>query len=105
MRQEDHSQGYRRRNAYAAAIESLVRSCAKPEQNKLAPDKNGFEFCRVQTSEWVYGFFMDCTGLDRKTEGAILDEVDVMFPKLKSQVMRKTTSRSRYVEFSFSSVE
>jgi hypothetical protein len=97
------SQQYRRRNAFAAAVESLLLTFSKREQFKLEV-KGKFETHeknRVQTSDWMSGFFMDCTGLDRKAEAAIVEEVKVLFPKLRVLVSRKTVLRPRYVEFSF----
>jgi hypothetical protein len=101
MRDNDYTQGYIDRNAFAAAVESLVRSYASPEEYLWNKPSGLDKGSRVRTGQWVYGFHMECEGLNRKAESNIIRQAVRLFPRLHVSVLRKTTLRNRYVEFSF----
>jgi len=99
-----YRQQYTRRNAFAAAVSSLVRSFAKEEQRTYTESRKGnlsFEVDRVSTSDWMSGFHMVCEGLDRSAEQNIIAEVKALFPRLRIEVVRKTINHPRFVSFSF----
>jgi hypothetical protein len=100
----DNTRTYARRNAYAAAVQSLVNGIANSEQREVAVnEKHGpaMTTARVQTTDFMYGFFLELDGLDRKVEQAILAEAKKMFPALRAEVQRKTVRYPRYAKFSF----
>ena len=94
---------YSRRNAFAAAVQSLVLSHAKEGQRTYLRSSRGgaFETSRIETSDWMSGFTMCCEGLDRRAENAILAEVRALFPRLRIEVVRKTINHPRFISFAF----
>jgi hypothetical protein len=96
-------QQYTRRNAFAAAVQSLVFSFAKHNQQQYLRSGRGgaFETPRVETGDWMSGFHMVCEGLDRSAEVNILTEVKALFPRLRIEVVRKTINHPRFISFSF----
>lgn len=96
-------QQYTRRNAFAAAVQSLVLSHTKEGQRTYLRSTRGgaFETGRVETSDWMSGFHMVCEGLDRRAETNILAEVKALFPRLHIEVVRKTINHPRFISFSF----
>jgi len=99
----ENAHNYSIRNAFAAAVESLLVSNAKPEQVRmLVKTKHETLWSsRVQTGPWMYGFYLDVSGLDRKAEKAIVADVEKFFPALRVKASRKTVSVPRSLKFSF----
>ena len=98
----DNSKHYAKRNAIAAALDSLIKSNVPVEKRAV---KSGFDLNveedRIHTGPWMFGCWMDVTGLTKITEKHIVGAMTDLMPGLRVKTFRKTLSAPRIIEFSF----
>lgn len=98
----DNHHNYAKRNAIAAALTSIVKSYVPVEDRTV---KSGFDLNveqeRVRTGDWMFGVFIDVTGLTKTTEKRIVRTMALLMPSLRVKTYRKTIYQPRIVEFSF----
>ncbi len=95
MNDTNHRLGYLYRNAMTRAAESILCSIVGVSAFK----ESGAS--RVETSEWVYGFYVITQGLRRKDEEAFIFHMKRICPSVTILIRRKTKFVERHLAISF----
>jgi hypothetical protein len=91
---ENELNALRRRNAAMAAVASLV------EAHGIKLSLGGL-LTRVQSTQWLYGFYVDLNGVSKKVEEALVADIaDVLNQNAVIKTHRKTADVARHLSIS-----